>query len=129
MMRRRGAARAAMRSPSISNFIQHYGRYKTEIAECRLPVNTGLCEHRGAQEQRLVASPAKQVEDSLVFRAHARPKACERRHVKVLPVAETPLLQHMKAAHASGPARICANDVMGVLPIAHRRVRIIVYAP
>src|SRR5258708_27947992 len=129
MMRRRGGARAAVRSPSILNFIQHHGRDKTQVAERRLPINAGLCEYRGAPQQRLVASPAKQVEDSLVFRAHARPKARKRRHVKVLPVAETALLQHMKAVHASGPARIGANDVMGVLPIAHRRVRIIVYAP
>src|SRR5262249_24942085 len=117
-MWRQGAASAAMRSPSISNFIQQHGRDKTQVAEQGLPINTGLREYRGAPQQRLVASPAKQVEESAVFRAHTRSKACKRRHVKVLPVAETPLMQQMKAAHASGPARICANDIMVVLPIA-----------
>ena len=80
-------------------------------------------------QQRLVASRAKHIEDSLVFRAHTRPKARKRRHVKVLPVAETALAEHTKASHPGGPAHICPNDVMGMLPIAHRRVCIIMHSP
>src|SRR5229473_3057840 len=90
----------------VSNLVQHHGGDKTEVAERSLPVNAGLCECGGAPQQRLVASPAKQVEDSPVFRAHARPKARQRRHVEVLPVAETPLSHHVKTVHARSPAHI-----------------------
>ena len=44
-------------------------------------MDAGLKEYPGTLKKRLTAGYAKQVEDSPVFAAHARPKAGKRRNV------------------------------------------------
>src|SRR5262249_35004607 len=85
----------------------------------------GLHKYRGALQQRPMARLAEQLEDLPAFHAHTRPQACQRRHVELRPLAETPLPQHPHASHASDEARIRADDILAMLSIAHRRVRIV----
>src|SRR5258708_3587917 len=101
------------------------GGGKPQIAEQGLPVD--LQEHCGALQQWLMARLAEQVEGLLILRTHARPKACKRHHVKVRPMAETPLLEHPKTAHPGGEAYVRADNVLGMLPVADRWVGIVVH--
>src|SRR5215470_10456989 len=114
---------------TLLNLVQHDTCDQAKVAEPSLPVDAGLREHCGAVHKRPLSCLPKQAEDSPVFRAHERLKARKCCHVKVLPMPETPSLQHSKAAQARAPALVRADKVVGMLPIAHRRVGIITHLP
>src|SRR5215472_11220694 len=74
-----------------------------------------------------MASRTKQVKNSPVFGCHVLPKACEGGDVQVLPIAESSLPKHMKAPHTSRPPDVSGDSVLAVLPVAHRRVSIVMH--
>src|SRR6266851_3050788 len=118
----------ASASAGTSNLPEYDCGGKSQVVEQGLPVDPGLHEHCGALQQRPMARLADQVEDLLVLRAHARPNACKRRHIELRPMAETPLPEHSKAAHAGSQAHVRADEVSRMLAVSHRRVGIVVHA-
>jgi hypothetical protein len=110
----------------ISNPFEKRCRQQTDIAELCLAVNAGLLQVIETLQERSGPRFGEQLQYYAVLRLDQMGGyLLKRGNIHPIPIAQTPTQQHAKANEVGAPATIRSDQVVEMLAIFERRLRIV----